>query len=56
MAWMEMRLVLAKMYFTFDIELLDKDLDWHRDARIYLIWQRRELNARLSLRDRRGAH
>lgn len=52
MAWMEMRIVLAKLYFTFDVELLDHDLDWHRDSRMYLIWQRQELNARLNLREK----
>ncbi|KAF7193715.1 Cytochrome P450 monooxygenase [Pseudocercospora fuligena] len=52
MAWMEMRIVLAKLYFTFDVELLDRDLDWHRDSRMFLIWQRQELNARLHLREK----
>jgi len=50
MAWMEMRIVLAKLYYTFDIELLDQDLDWHRDCKMYLIWQRPMLKAKLSVR------
>lgn len=30
MAWMEMRILIAKMVFLLDYELVDDKLDWER--------------------------
>ncbi|KAI0396354.1 cytochrome P450 [Xylariaceae sp. FL0594] len=40
LAWMEMNTTLAKLHFKYDIELLSKDLDWHRDSRMHTLWHK----------------
>lgn len=42
MAWMEMRILIAKMAF-FDYELVDDNLDWERDSLAFILWQKPEL-------------
>jgi hypothetical protein len=42
MAWMEMRILIAKMAF-FDYELVDDNLDWERDSLAFISWQKPEL-------------
>jgi hypothetical protein len=29
---MELNTIMAKLIYTFDFELIDQDLDWHRDS------------------------
>lgn len=33
-----MSLVLSKMIYTYDFELLDKDLDWEAKSKHYVMW------------------
>ncbi|CAD6591261.1 MAG: hypothetical protein ASARMPRED_005286 [Alectoria sarmentosa] len=40
LAWVELRTILAKLHFTYDLKMLDKDLDWHRDSKMQTLWQR----------------
>lgn len=42
MAWMEMRILIAKMVLLFDYELVDDKLDWERDSPAYILWQKPE--------------
>jgi hypothetical protein len=51
MAWMEMRILIAKMVFHFDYELVDDNLDWVRDSRCYVLWQKPDLCTRAIPRD-----
>lgn len=50
LAWMELNTVIAKLLFTYDLELLNKDLDWHRDSKMATLWQKPELRVRVSPR------
>jgi hypothetical protein len=43
MAWMEMRILIAKMVFLFDYELVDDNLDWEPDSPAFILWQKPEL-------------
>lgn len=43
MAWMQLRLLVAKMAFMFDFELVDKDIDWGRDVASTILWETPEL-------------
>jgi len=43
MAWMEMRILIAKMVFHFDYELVDDNLDWERDSQCFVLWQKPDL-------------
>jgi hypothetical protein len=43
MAWIEVRILMAKMTFMYDLEICDKTLDWDRDQRCYTLWQKPDL-------------
>lgn len=42
--------ILAKVIFTYDMELLNQELDWHRDSRMATLWQKLELRVRVTQR------
>lgn len=46
MAYAELRIVLAKILWNFDLELVDMAEDWVSKQRIYLIWQKVPLMVR----------
>jgi len=39
MAWMELRIVLGKLVFLFDFELVDKKIDWN-DLTTLVLWKK----------------
>ncbi|KAA8909875.1 benzoate 4-monooxygenase cytochrome P450 [Sphaerosporella brunnea] len=43
LGWMELRTILAKMHFKYDLELINKDIDWHRDSEMHTLWKKPEL-------------
>ncbi|CCF44143.1 hypothetical protein CH063_03252 [Colletotrichum higginsianum] len=46
-----LRIVIAKMAWSFDMELRNMDqIDWERDAYLYGIWEGRELWVKATLR------
>jgi hypothetical protein len=51
MAWMELRIIIAKMVFLFDFELVDDKLDWVRDSPTYILFDKPELWTRITPRD-----
>ncbi|KAI1868414.1 uncharacterized protein JN550_006330 [Neoarthrinium moseri] len=50
LAYIEMRLVLARMLFNFDMVLNDESRDWMANQRAYNIWSKPPLHVRLSPR------
>ena len=50
MAWIELRIILAKLHWTYDLELLDLGLDWHRDSRMQTLWKKPELRIKVTPR------
>lgn len=42
---------LAKMFFTYDLELVDKSLDWEAASRHYVMWWKAPINVRCHPRD-----
>ena len=50
MAWMELRIVVAKMVFLFDFELIDDNLDWIRDVSCFRLWDKPNLWSKVTLR------
>ncbi|KAL4922538.1 cytochrome P450 [Aspergillus aurantiobrunneus] len=53
LAWLELRLTLAKLYYRFDLELVHDGVDWHRDAAMHLLWVKPKLMTRVMPRGRR---
>ena len=45
---MEMSLILAKLLFVFDMDLLDKDLDWEGQSHVHVQWWKPELRVRFT--------
>ncbi|KAI1777998.1 cytochrome P450 [Hypoxylon cercidicola] len=44
LAYAEMRLILAKIIFNFDMTLADDCKDWLRDQKAYVVWDKPPLN------------
>ena len=40
LAWMELHMILAKMHFMYDLELVDLGVDWQRDSEMHLLWKK----------------
>ncbi|KAK1633225.1 hypothetical protein BDP81DRAFT_434459 [Colletotrichum phormii] len=40
MAYAELRIILAKLVWNFDLELMDESKEWTSRQRIYIIWQK----------------
>jgi cytochrome P450 len=43
LAYAEMRLILAKVLFNFDLELVDKDGDWMEGQKVFTLWEKPSL-------------
>jgi len=46
LAYMEMRIILARMVWEFDWELVSREVDWERDISLKLLWIQPTLNVR----------
>ena len=44
---MELRIVLAKLYWKFDLELLDRSVDWQGSSRMYTLWKKPQLRVKV---------
>ncbi|KIW03534.1 uncharacterized protein PV09_05295 [Verruconis gallopava] len=42
MAWIEVRILMAKLTYMFDFEIVDESLDWY-DQECYTLWQKPDL-------------
>ncbi len=45
---MEMSLILTKLLFTYDMDLLDKGLDWEGQSHVHVQWWKPELKVRFT--------
>ncbi|TGJ83736.1 hypothetical protein E0Z10_g5024 [Xylaria hypoxylon] len=45
-AWMELNLVLTKILWLYDMELITKDINWLQDSRVHVLWWKPELLVR----------
>jgi hypothetical protein len=41
-----MRLILARMIFDFDMELVDKNINWF-DQHVFILWEKPDLMVQL---------
>jgi cytochrome P450 len=48
LAYAEMRLIIAKVLFTFDLELVDKERDWFKGQRVFTVWNKPSLMVKLT--------
>jgi hypothetical protein len=47
-----MRLVLAKILFVFDLELVDRETDWINEQKCFTLWEKQGLEVRLKAVER----
>ena len=47
---MEMNLILTKMLFRYDLELVDENLDWLAQSKVHVMWWKPELWIRFTER------
>lgn len=45
---MEMSMLLAKIHMKYDLELIDRDLDWEGKSHVHVQWWKPKLMVRLS--------
>ena len=48
LAYAEMRLILARVIFNFDMRLSDDSLGWVEKQKVYTIWEKGPLNVYLT--------
>ncbi|KAK1638007.1 putative cytochrome P450 [Colletotrichum phormii] len=49
-AYMELRLILARLLYKYDLKLLDKDLDWEGKSQMHVMWSKPELRVEFAPR------
>lgn len=42
-----MRLIMAKILFTFDLELVHPDQEWTKEQKVFTLWEKPSLMVRL---------
>ncbi|KAI0894937.1 benzoate 4-monooxygenase cytochrome P450 [Annulohypoxylon nitens] len=45
-AWLELHVTIAKLFWVYDLELADPSIDWHRDVRMFSLWKMPKLMIR----------
>ncbi|KAG8162989.1 hypothetical protein KVR01_007467 [Diaporthe batatas] len=50
LGWMEMRTILAKIHFKYNLEMVDKSLDWHAESEMHTLWQKPAMKVRVKPR------
>ena len=48
LAYVEMRMILARMIWNFDMELQEDSLAWDKKRKVFLIWDKNSMHVRLS--------
>lgn len=46
LAWLDMRTILAKLVWVYDLELMNSSLDWHEESRMHTLWRKPDLMVR----------
>jgi hypothetical protein len=46
LAWIEMRTIVAKLIYTYDLKWLNPSMDWHRDSQMHILWLKPQLMVR----------
>lgn len=49
-AWAEIKLILCKMFWTFDLQLAENNVDDWTDQKVWLLSERLPLNVKVGLR------
>lgn len=47
LAYAEMRLILAKLLWNFDVELCEESKNWATEQKVFILWEKGPLMVRL---------
>ena len=47
---MEVSTILAKLFWRYDMELVDPTLDWEKQSQVYVMWNKPDLPVRFHAR------
>ncbi|KAH0357426.1 benzoate 4-monooxygenase cytochrome P450, partial [Aureobasidium melanogenum] len=50
LAWTELSLTMCKLHYKYDLELVNTDLDWHKDSKMHIVWHKPEMMVRVKPR------
>ena len=48
---MELRLILARLIWMYNLELVDQNLDWIKANVVYSLWSKPSLHVKINFRD-----
>ncbi|KAI1138334.1 cytochrome P450 [Hypoxylon sp. FL0543] len=48
LAWLEMNITIARLLFRYDLEMINKDLNWHAQSEMHLLWKKPSLWVRFT--------
>ncbi|KAH0277818.1 benzoate 4-monooxygenase cytochrome P450, partial [Aureobasidium melanogenum] len=40
LVWTELNLTMCKLHYKYDLELVNTNLDWHRDSKMHIVWHK----------------
>jgi hypothetical protein len=52
LAHLEMKNIIARLLWNFDMELQSDSMQWADSQRSYVLWDKPDLNAKLTVRER----
>lgn len=55
LAYAEMRLIMARMAWNFEFELMPQSYDWTEGQKVFTVFQKPPLSMKLHLADRKGS-
>lgn len=47
-----MSLILAKLNYKYDLELINKGLDWEKESHVHVMWWKPELRVKFIAREK----
>jgi hypothetical protein len=47
LAWIEMRTIVAKVIYAYDLEWLNPAIDWHRDSEMHILWHKPQIMVKI---------
>jgi hypothetical protein len=52
LAWIEMRTIVAKVIYAYDLKWLNPEIDWHRESQMHILWHKPQLMVKVVARQR----
>ncbi|KAI0425657.1 benzoate 4-monooxygenase cytochrome P450 [Xylaria sp. FL1042] len=50
LAWQSLRTIAVKLIWVYDLELVNTEMDWHRDSQMHTLWRKPDLFVRATNR------